>query len=110
MNADCPNCDGANVECTAVAMGELGCRETWQCNDCGLTFPRPCNSPPAPWASLHAYEVKIPSWSEGKPAFFSARAVNPRDAITMLIQWINRYAGYRYCDRLPANCVVRLRD
>lgn len=54
-------------------------------------------------AVLDWYSVTIPYWSEGCPLTLTGiRAVSRRDAVIQAIQWVNRYAGYHYCDALPA--------
>lgn len=59
-------------------------------------------------AELGHYEVTIPGWHVGTPLTLEhVRAVSRRDATIQAVQWVNRYAGYHYCDELPAGSVAR---
>lgn len=48
------------------------------------------------------YQVVIPGWSEGKPlAMRGIVAASGQEAEAKVVEWINKRAGYHYCDKLP---------
>ena len=55
------------------------------------------------------YDIMIPQWSEGKPLHIrNIEALTPQEAREKVITWVNRRAGYHYCDELPKGCTVKL--
>lgn len=60
---------------------------------------------------MNKYFVAIPDWSEGKPLYFEGvEAESAQGAEQKVVDWVNRRAGYRYCDRLPTGSVVKLTE
>jgi cupin superfamily acireductone dioxygenase involved in methionine salvage len=56
------------------------------------------------------YGVKIPDWTEGLPMTIIVEAENESDAYQKTVDWINKYAGYHYCDKLPIDTTVKIKD
>jgi hypothetical protein len=49
------------------------------------------------------YTVRIPDWSDGRHLdLTNIEADGPEGATAKAVEWVNRRAGYHYCDRLPA--------
>jgi hypothetical protein len=54
------------------------------------------------------YTVRIPDWSDGRHLdLTNIEADGPEGATAKAVEWVNRRAGYHYCDRLPAGTTVR---
>ena len=54
------------------------------------------------------YGIIIPQWSEGKPLYIrNIEADTPSAARAKVVNWVNKRAGYHYCDKLPDNCIVK---
>lgn len=48
------------------------------------------------------YEVEIAGWHGSKPLIMTGvEATSGEEAYQKTVDWVNRYAGYHYCDRLP---------
>lgn len=55
------------------------------------------------------YNVTIPGWHMDKSLTLSnIKAENEAEAYQKAIDWVNAYAGYHYCDSLPADTKVGL--
>ncbi len=56
------------------------------------------------------YGVKIPEWHLGESLTILVNAENKSDAYQKAVDWVNKYAGYKYCDTLPIDTNVELRE
>lgn len=52
-------------------------------------------------STVRDYEIIIPDWLEGCSLTVPAAAESAAGALAAVVAWVNRRAGYRYCDRLP---------
>jgi hypothetical protein len=53
------------------------------------------------------YGVKIPGWQMDKSLTIKLEAENESDAYQKAVDWVNTYAGFHYCDKLPVDTVVK---
>jgi hypothetical protein len=54
------------------------------------------------------FYVTIPCWSDGVPLTLkNLEAENESDAYQKAVDWVNSYAGYHYCDKLPVDTKVK---
>jgi hypothetical protein len=56
---------------------------------------------------MATFEVEIPCWSDGCPLTITGiEAMHDDHALEIVVDWVNRRAGYHYCNRLPPGTKV----
>ncbi len=56
------------------------------------------------------YEVTIPDWTEGLPLTVKVNAESENEALQKVTDWVNKRAGYHYCDNLPLGTKVGVKE
>jgi hypothetical protein len=54
------------------------------------------------------YGVVIPGWQMDQSLTIRLEAENESEAYEQAVAWVNAYAGYHYCDKLPIDTKVVL--
>jgi hypothetical protein len=52
------------------------------------------------------FKVRIPSWQFDERLTIEVEAENESDAYQKAVDWVNAYAGFHYCNKLPIDTIV----